>query len=123
MTMPTLVELLANESRFQPRLKGDSPILQQYYAIQHKDWTQSLHHTAAGMYPDEAEPGRVPTARPGPDPFTILFGNYWVFGQLVFVALETGAEPTVSDRFEDQFLAGLAVLGAVAGVPTPHDWT
>jgi hypothetical protein len=102
--MPRLVETLADQTQFQPRLKGEQPILEQYYAIQHKAWTQALHHTGAGMHLPRGEDGRVPIAVSGPSPFVILFANYWVFGQLVFVALELGAPPAAAKHFEKLFL-------------------
>jgi hypothetical protein len=49
----------------------------------------------------------------------ILFGNHWVFGQLIFVALELGTAPEVVDRFEQQFFANLAVFGEAIGTPAP----
>jgi Family of unknown function (DUF5677) len=113
--MPALVARLAASRRFQPRLKGEQPILEQYYAVQHKAWTQALHHTAAGMHVRSDKDGRFPVAI-SPNSFLVLFGNYWVFGQLIFVALElAGSQPTF-DYFEKLFLAGLAVFGEATGV-------
>jgi hypothetical protein len=118
VTMPRLVERLAATERFQPRLQGEEPILEQYYAFQHKAWTQALHHTAAGMHMRPDEQGGFPLAVALPSPFLILFSNYWVFGQLIFVALELGA-PIVLARFEKLFLAGLAIFGEAIGIQTP----
>lgn len=117
--MPEVVRRLAAAGRFHPRLKGEQPILEQYYAIQQKDWTQSLHHTAAGLNLRPGEPGAIPDVLPTPRSFTILFANYWVFGQLIFVALELGAPAAVVDHFEELFFAGLAVFGEWIGEPAP----
>jgi hypothetical protein len=119
LTMSRLVERLAAEPRFQPRLRGERPILQEYYALQHKAWTQALHHTAAGMHIPEGKGSRVPVAVASPSPFLILFGNYWIFGQLVFVALELGADASATAYFEKLFLAGLAVFGESVGLHAP----
>jgi hypothetical protein len=113
--MPELVARLAATERFQPRLKGEQPILEQYYALQHKAWTQALHHTAAGMHVRSEEHGRFPVAT-RPDSWLILFGNYWVFGQLIFVSLELGVPQPTFDYFEKLFLAGLAVFAEATGV-------
>ena len=51
-------------------------------------------------------------------PFLILFGNYWVFGQLVWVTLDLGAQDAIDD-FEKLFLTGLAVFGETIGLPPP----
>jgi hypothetical protein len=118
VSMPEVVSRLAADPRFQPRLRGEAPILEQYYALQHKAWTQALHHTAAGMQIHPNESGRFPLAV-GPSPLLVLFGNYWVFGQLIFVALELGADDSVFAYFEKLFLSGLAVFGEVFDLPVP----
>jgi hypothetical protein len=66
ITMPRLVKRLAGAAMFQPRLKGEAPILEQYYALQQKAWTQALHHTAAGMQIRSDEEGQFPVAVAGP---------------------------------------------------------
>jgi hypothetical protein len=113
--MPELVARLATARRFHPRLKGEEPILEQYYALQHKAWTQALHHTAAGMHVRSHRDGGFPVAT-SPNSFLILFGNYWVFGQLIFAALELGGSQPTFEYFEKLFLAGLAVFGEATGV-------
>jgi hypothetical protein len=118
VSMPEVVRRLAANPLFQPRLRGEEPILEQYYALQHKAWTQALHHTAAGMQTHPARGGRFPVAA-GPSPLLVLFGNYWVFGQLIFVALELGSGTSASVYFEKLFLSGLAVFGEVFELPAP----
>ena len=119
ITMPELVKRLALAEQFHPRLRGEEPILEQYYAQQHKAWTQALHHTAAGMSVRSRAPGDFPFSVAEPHAFLILFGNYWVFGQLIFVALELATAPEVADYFEKLFFAGLAVFGEWIGQPAP----
>jgi hypothetical protein len=119
VSMPQLVRRLSAEPRFQPRLKGEAPILDQYYALQHKAWTQALHHTAAGMRVRESLGKRFPEAVADPSPFLILLGNYWVFGQLIFVALELAVPEDVISYFEKLFLSGLAVFGESVGQSAP----
>jgi hypothetical protein len=97
-------------------LKGESPILEQYYSLQHKAWTQALHHTAAGMDITFGKQGEFPVVVARPAPFLILFGNYWVFGQLIFASLELGGEPSVLAYFEKLFLAGIAVFSEAVGL-------
>lgn len=121
ITMVNLVERLADEPMFYPRLKGEQPILDQYFRLQQKAWTQALHHTAVGMDVFAAEDGTFPVAVARPSPALILFGNYWVFGQLIFVALDLAAPGSASEHFEKQFLAGLLVFGEVFGLDPP-DW-
>jgi hypothetical protein len=117
--MPQLVSALAAAPQFRPRLKGEEAVLEQYYAMQHKAWTQALHHTAAGMQAWTAQDGALPMAVAGPTPFLILFGNYWVFGQLIFAVLDLGAPIAASVHFEKLFLAGLAVFGEMSEMPVP----
>jgi hypothetical protein len=119
MRMPQLVETLAAAPLFHPRLRGEAPILEQYYAMQQKSWTQALHHTAAGMQLGVRVDDSFPAATVQTPPFLILFGNYWVFGQLIFTALELATAPDVIARFEKQFLSGLAVLGSAVDVHAP----
>jgi uncharacterized protein DUF5677 len=116
VSMPKLVERLAAEQRFHPRLRGEEPILEQIYEIQHKDATQTLHHTAAGMEMQPGESGALPSLTPPLNGFEILATNYWVFGQLVFVALEYGSEEEAYRDFEELFLLGLEAFGNEAGV-------
>ena len=118
VSMSEVVRRLAADPRFQPRLQGEEPVLEQYYALQHKAWTQALHHTAAGMQVHASDGGRFPVAV-GPSPVLLLFGNYWVFGQLIFVALELAAPNTAFSYFEKLFLSGLAVFGEVFDLPVP----
>jgi hypothetical protein len=63
--------------------------------------------------------GEFPTAMARPAPALILAGNYWVFGQVVFVALELAAPAGAIEHFEKVFLSGLAVFGEALGVPVP----
>lgn len=119
ITMPLLVERLAAAEEFRPRLRGEAPILEQYYSLQHKAWTQTLHHTAVGIYTTNDGDGRFATAVAGVPAFMILYGNYWVFGQLTYVTLWHGAPSDAADHFYKQFLAGLAVFGEMIGVPAP----
>jgi hypothetical protein len=49
----------------------------------------------------------------------ILFGNYWVFGQVIFVALDLGAPADASVYFEKLFLAGIAVFSEVVSLTVP----
>jgi hypothetical protein len=121
ISMPQLVARLADEKRFQPRLRGDEPILEQYYALQQKAWTQALHHTAVGTLVGQSDGGVFPRSVAGPSRSLILFGNYWVFGQLIFVALELGAEAGALTYFEKVFLTGLAVFGAALDAPVPWE--
>jgi hypothetical protein len=117
LTMPSLVDKLARAERFNPRFTGEAPILRQYYAINQKQWTQALHHTAAGMGSAVAERGAFPVSA-GPPPFLILAGNHWVFAQSIWGAIELAA-PAVLGYFEKLFFAGLAVFNTVAGVEAP----
>jgi hypothetical protein len=119
VTMPDLISRLAAAEHFHPRLRGDEPILEQYYAFLQKAWTQALHHTAAGIHLRLAVDGGFPTAVAGARPVLVLSGNYWVFGQLIFVALELGAPADAIHHFEKVFLSGLAVFGEGLGVPVP----
>jgi hypothetical protein len=119
VSMPDLVERLSAAPLFQPRLKGEVPIMTQYYQLQHKTWTQTLHHTAMGTGLLPAEAGSFPTEIATPSPFLILFGNFWVFGQLIFVALDLGAPAHASAHFEKLFLAGIAVFSEGIGVTVP----
>jgi hypothetical protein len=119
VTMSQLVKRLALADLFHPRLRGETPILEQTYALQQKAWTQALHHTAAGMHIRLGEEGAFPLAVAGPTPFLILFGNHWVFGQLIFVALELATSAETVERFQQQFFAALAVFGEVVGSPAP----
>jgi len=100
-------------------LRGEAPILEQTYALQQKAWNQALHHTAAGMQMRFEGEDEFPLAVAGSTPFLILFGNHWVFGQLIFVALELGAPPEAVVQFEKQFFTNLAVFGEVVGIPAP----
>lgn len=118
IAMPGLVKLLAAAEQFYPRLRGEEPILEQYYAFLQKIWTQALHHTAAGMQMRLGEPGEFPQAIAEPSPFIILYGNYWVFGQLIFVTLDLAA-PVAMAHFEKIFASGLAVFGEVIGIRVP----
>lgn len=118
VSMPQLVKRLADAEMFQPRLKGEAPILEQFYTFQHKAWTQALHHTAAGMELRFTEPDRFPVAIALPRPFLILAANYWVFGQLLFAAVELAAMGAYG-YFQKLFLAGLAVFGASIDVDVP----
>jgi hypothetical protein len=119
VSMPELVDRLAAEPMFQPRLSGEKPILKQYYALQQKAWTQALHHTAAGMRLRESADDRFPEAIADPSPLLILLGNYWAFGQLIFVALELATDAHVLDYFQKLFLAGLAVFTEAVDQPAP----
>ena len=118
VSMPEVVRRLSADPLFHPRLRGEEPILEQYYAVQHKAWTQALHHTAAGTQTHPSEGGRFPVAV-GPSPLLVLFGNYWIFGQLIFVALELGSDDAVFAYFEKLFLSGLAVFGEIFDLPVP----
>lgn len=64
------------------------------------------------------EPGEFPQAIAEPSPFIILYGNYWVFGQLIFVTLDLAA-PVAMAHFEKIFASGLAVFGEVIGIRVP----
>lgn len=119
ITMPSLVKALADAEQFQPRLKGDEPVLEQYYSFLQKTWTQALHHTAVGMQLRIGESGEFPRAVSESNPFIILYGNYWVFGQLIFVTLELAAPVAAIVRFQDLFLLGLAIFGESIGVHAP----
>lgn len=119
ITMPILVTRLAAAEQFHPRLRGEQPILEQYYTFLQKTWTHALHHTAAGMYIRVEDGGSFPRAIAGSNIELILSGNYWVFGQLVFVALELGAPVDAIVHFEKVFLSGLAVFGEALDVPVP----
>jgi hypothetical protein len=119
ITMPGLVTRLAAAKQFHPRLRGEEPILEQYYAFLQKTWTQALHHTAAGMQIRFGEPGEFPQAVAESTPFTILYGNYWVFGQLIFVALELAAPVDAIAHFEKLFFSGLALFGEMVGIRAP----
>jgi hypothetical protein len=121
ISMPQLVVRLASERRFHPRLRGEQPILEQYYALQQKAWTQALHHTAVGTLVGTVDGGAFPHSVAGPGRAIILFGNYWVLGQLIFAALELGADAGAIAYFQKVFLAGLAVFGAVLDMPVPWE--
>jgi hypothetical protein len=71
------------------------------------------------MQIDTEEAGRFPVAIAAPSSFLILAGNDWVFGQLVFVALQLGAPRSAVGHFEKVFLAGLAEFGETIGVSAP----
>lgn len=116
--MPELVKRLAAAEAFYPRLRGEEPILEQYYGFLQKVWTQALHHTAAGMRIRDGIDGRFPQAVAEPTPFLILYGNYWVFGQLIYASLELAARAALG-HFERVFLAGLAVFSEIAGTRVP----
>lgn len=116
--MQQLVERLAEAPQFQPRLHGERPILDEYYALQQKAWNQALHHTAAGMNIATSSQAGLPIAVAATDSSFILFGNYWVFGQLIYVAMELGASQVIP-RFQKLFLLGLAIFGEALGVPAP----
>jgi hypothetical protein len=118
LTMPQLIDMLSEAERFRPRFKGETPVLHQYYALQHKAWTQALHHTAAGLDLRPAASQGFPVAVARPAPYLILFGNYWVFAQSIFAALDLGARE-VADYFEKLFLSGLAVFLATVGIDVP----
>jgi hypothetical protein len=113
--MPRLVELLSEASRFQPRLKGEQPILRQYYAVVQKFGSQCLHHTAAGMEIQLAREGGMPGIAPPPDETQVLAAAYWTYGQLVYLVLEL--QPADFREFEEIFLDGLYnVFGPAAGL-------
>ncbi len=125
--MPDLVKRLAASEQFHPRLRGETPILKQYYTFLQKAWTRALHHTAAGTHMRLGHDGNFPRAIAESNIEQILAGNYWVFGQLVYVALELGAPEDAIRHFEKLFLSGLAVFGEALGVSVPwasqvSDW-
>jgi hypothetical protein len=115
VTMPRLVDLLSDTERFHPRLKGEQPILQQYYAVVQKFATHCLHHTAAGMEVQLTRAGGVPRIAPLPDESQVLAASYWTYGQLVYLVLEL--QPADFGEFQEIFLAGLYnAFGPAAGL-------
>lgn len=115
VTVPRLVDLLSDAERFQPRLKGEQPILQQYYAVVQKFATQCLHHTAVGMEVQLTREGGVPVIAPLPDETQVLAASYWTYGQLVYLVLEL--QPADFGEFQGIFLDGLYnVFGPTAGL-------
>jgi hypothetical protein len=81
MMMSDLIQRLAAAEQFHPRLRGETPVLEEQYAAQ-RAWLQALQHA-----PGDAERGEDPASArtvPGaPNPVVVLFGAYWVFGQLI----------------------------------------
>ena len=119
LSMPMLVTRLASEPRFQPRLRGEAPILEHYYRLQQKAWTQTLHHTAMGMDVASDSSGAFPPAISRPSLYQVLAGNYWVFGQEIYAALELGSSPEAQEYFDRLFLAGLGVFAAAVDIEVP----
>lgn len=116
VTMATAVARLSEATMFRPRLKGEAPVLHEYFLLQQKAWTQALHHTAAGTEMRAEARGNFPAVSAAPSAFSIVFGNYWVLGQTIAVTLDLGAEGYAERRFEELFLAGLAVFGVTAEI-------
>jgi len=115
LTMPQLVDLLAAAPRFHPRLKGEQPILQQYYAVVQKFATQRLHHTAVGLEIQLSRDGSTPTVAPPPGETQVLAASYWTYAQLTYLVLEL--QPADYREFEQIFLKGLyTVFGPAAGL-------
>lgn len=117
--MPEVITELENAKRFQPRLKGEKPILREMFEKAQKWNTQLLHHTPAGtpirlnrenpLRPLEASTPAVPMA---------IFPAYWSYGQIVFLVLDV--VPNQDWRpFEPVFLRGLA---EGFGAPVPEHW-
>ena len=116
--MQQLVDRLAAAPQFQPRLRGETTVLDDYFSLQQKAWNQALHHTAAGMNIVTSPNAGLPVAVAATDSAFILFGNYWVFGQLIYVALELGATQVIP-RFQKLFFLGLAIFSEAVGIPAP----
>lgn len=108
ITLPEVISELENSPRFQPRLKGETPVLRHMYEKAQKWNNQLLHHTPAGMpvrlNPDE--PLKV-VAAPNPSVPAVVFPAYWSYGQLVYLVLEVVPNQDWQD-FEPVFLRGLA---------------
>ena len=120
ISMAQAIRVLADAEDFRPRLRGEQPILEQYFGLQQKLWTQSLHHTAAGTASDIPARGDFPDPVRPTEWFFVLFGNYWVFGQSVQVALQLAAPAEAQHHFDRLFVAGLTLFGAVSGVADDH---
>jgi hypothetical protein len=88
LSMPDLLDEIAAAERFHPRLSGEAPILHQYYDYVHKWTTQCLHHTAAGLPVRLNRAGDPPQALRQPLPVRVLSAAFWVYSQLVFLALD-----------------------------------
>ena len=116
MTMAELVERLAAAEQFHPRLRGERRVLEEQYATM-RIWAQALQDAPIGVGPGADASGEQP-ASTGPNAVVVLFSSYWVFGQLIYAALELGA-PAALAHFERLFLAGLAVFGEAVGSPVP----
>jgi hypothetical protein len=119
LTMRELVRRLADEPRFQPRLRGEEPALEQYFLMQRDIGIQAFRHTVDGMDTVEDPSGRFPKSVGRTAPFLVLFGNYWTFGQLIFAALEHARLEDALEHFEKLFVSGLAVFMATVGLWAP----
>lgn len=98
-----IVDRLGAAEMFRPRLRGESPVLDQMHA--------ALAHMTSLPRPAQEDPG-------GPNAFQVLFTSYWTFSQTIFAALELGA-PGAIEHFEKLFISGQAVFSEALGVPSP----
>jgi hypothetical protein len=108
ISMPEVVTELEKSPRYQPRLKGETPVLRHMFEKAQKWNNQLLHHTPAGMPVrlNREEPLK-PIAAPTPSVPTVVLPAYWSFGQLVYLVLDV--VPNQDWRpFESVFLRGLA---------------
>ncbi|HEV2857899.1 MAG TPA: DUF5677 domain-containing protein [Solirubrobacterales bacterium] len=117
--MPEVITELENAEQFQPRLKGEKPILREMFEKAQKWNTQLLHHTPAGtpVRLNRENPLR-PLEAPTPAVPMAIFPAYWSYGQVVLLVLDV--VPNQDRRsFERIFLKGLA---EGFGAPIPEHW-
>ncbi len=119
LSLPELLDILAESDRFKPRFRGDTPVLHETYATVHKWTTWQLHHTAVGLPLVLDREGGVPAEVPDPPARTVLWHSYWMLAQLGYLMHDL--QDWNYDDFENVFLHGLfKVFGA--GVFPPQAW-
>lgn len=106
--LPGLVDELEGAERFDPRFRGEKPVLREMFDKAQKWNNQLLHHTPAGVpirlnRDDERRPTQVPL----PNPITVLGQAYWVYGQLGCLVLVDVAPSEDWRAFSDLFLHGI----------------
>jgi len=114
--MATVVGELSAAKRFRPRLRGEEPVLLQFFDIVNRFATRHLHHTPVGLELQIVRGERVPAFVPLPNEIDVLFAAYWIHAQLVYLVLEVaGGDAT---DFERRFLHGLYhVFGSAFDLP------